>query len=82
MVFDPRSENTHVIVGAGFLLKHYAKRAIEDFNEACLLKIQGEKYKKEYYSKEDIILQEWLERKRISCIHEEKLSPVFMREKF
>ncbi len=40
------------------------------------------KYKKEYYSKEDIILQEWLERKRISCIHEEKLSPVFMREKF
>ena len=32
---------------------------------------------KEYYSKEDIILQEWLERKRISCIHEENLSPVF-----
>ena len=57
--------------------KHYAKRVIEDFNEACLLKIQGEKYKKEYYSKEDIILQEWLERKRISCTHEENLSPIF-----
>ena len=24
--------------------KHYAKRVIEDFNEACLLEIQGEKY--------------------------------------
>ena len=57
--------------------KHYAKRVVEDFNKACLLEIQGEKYKKEYYSNEDIILQEWLERKRISCTHEENLSPVF-----
>ena len=57
--------------------KHYAKRVIEDFNDACLLEIHGEKYNKEYYSKEDIILQEWLERKRISCTHEENLSPVF-----
>lgn len=28
--------------------KHYAKRVIEDFNEASLLEIQGEKYKKVY----------------------------------
>ncbi len=57
--------------------KHFAKRVIEDFNEAGLLEIQGEKYKKTYYPKEDIILQEWLERKRISFMHEENLSAVF-----
>ncbi len=57
--------------------KHYAKKVIQDFNEASLLEVQGEKYKKAYYPEEDIILQEWLERKRISCTHEEGLSPVF-----
>lgn len=57
--------------------KHYAKKVIEDFNEAGLLEIHGEKYKKAYYPKEDIVLQEWLERKRISYIHEENLSAVF-----
>lgn len=56
---------------------HYAKKVIEDFNEAGLLEIHGEKYKKACYPKEDIVLQEWLERKRISCIHEENLSAVF-----
>ncbi|MCM1174616.1 MAG: DUF2461 family protein, partial [Blautia sp.] len=57
--------------------KHYAKKVIEDFNKAGLLDIHGEKYKKACYQKEDIILQEWLERKRISCIHEENLNAVF-----
>ena len=50
---------------------------IETFNETNLLEIQGEKYKRTYYPKEDIILQEWLERKRISFTHEENLSAVF-----
>ncbi len=59
--------------------KYYAKKVIKDFNEARLLEIHGEKYKKAFYPKEDIILQEWLERKRISCIHEENLSAVFYR---
>lgn len=57
--------------------KCYAKKVIEDFNKASLLEIHGEKYKKKYYPKEDIVLQEWLERKRISCTHEENLSAVF-----
>lgn len=61
--------------------KHFAKRVIEDFNEASSLEIQGEKYKRAYYPKEDIILQEWLERKRISFIHEENLSAVFYERK-
>ncbi len=59
--------------------KHYAKRIIEDFNETCFLEIQGEKYKKQYYPKEDIVLREWLERKRISCIHEENLNAIFYK---
>lgn len=57
--------------------KHFAKKVIEDFNETSLLEIQGEKYKKAYYPKEDIILQEWLERKKISFTHEENLSAIF-----
>ena len=57
--------------------KHYAKRVIQAFNEASLLEIHVEKYKKTYCTKEDIILQEWLGRKRISCTHEETLSAVF-----
>lgn len=57
--------------------KHYAKKVIEKFNKAGLLEIHGEKYKKSCYPKEDIILQEWLERKKISCMHEEILSAAF-----
>lgn len=57
--------------------KHFAKNVIEDFNKTSLLEIQGEKYKKAYYPQEDIILQEWLERKKISFTHEENLSDTF-----
>ncbi len=59
--------------------KHYAKKVIEDFNETSLLEIQGEKYKRAYYPYEDIVLQEWLERRRISFIREENLSDVFYK---
>ena len=59
--------------------KRFAKKVIEAFNETHLLEIQGEKYKKKYYPNEDIILQEWLERKRISFTHEENLSAVFYK---
>ena len=57
--------------------KHFAKKVIEAFNETGLLEIQGEKYKKAHYPNEDIVLQEWLERKKISFTHEENLSAVF-----
>lgn len=55
------------------------KRVIEDFNGAGLLEIHGEKYKKAYYPKEDIVLREYLERRRIFCTHEESLSDVFYK---
>jgi uncharacterized protein (DUF2461 family) len=57
--------------------KHFVKDVTNKFNETNLLEMQGEKYKKGYYPEEDIILQEWLERKRISFIHEERLSSIF-----
>lgn len=57
--------------------KQYAKRVIVKFNKAGLLEVQGEKYKKACYPEEDIDLQDWLERKRISFMHEEGLSDVF-----
>lgn len=57
--------------------KHYAKEVIENFNEAGLLEMQGEKYKRAYYSEEDTALQEWLERRRISFVHEESLNNIF-----
>ena len=59
--------------------RRYAKRVIADFNKAGLLELHGEKYKKAYYPKEDMILQEWLERKRIFFTQEEKLSAVFYK---
>lgn len=59
--------------------KRYAQSVIGDFNEAGLLEIHGEKYKRAHYPHEDIALQEWLERKRIFCTHEEKLSTVFYK---
>ena len=61
--------------------KRFAKKVIEEFNEIRLLEIQGEKYKRAYYPEEDIILQEWLERKRISFTHEENLSADFYERK-
>lgn len=57
--------------------KHLAKEVIENFNKTGLLEIRGEKFKRAYYPEEDTVLQEWLERKRISFIHEENLSSIF-----
>ena len=57
--------------------KHYAKEIIEKFNKAGLLEVRGEKYKRAYYPDENAVLQEWLERKRISFVHEDELSIVF-----
>lgn len=57
--------------------KHYAKEIIEKFNKAGLLEVRGEKYKRAYYTDENAVLQEWLERKKISFVHEDELSNVF-----
>ena len=57
--------------------KHYAKEVIERFNRAGLLEVQGEKYKRACYSEEDTLLQEWLERRRISFVHEDQLGTAF-----
>ena len=57
--------------------KHYAKEIIEKFNKDGLLEVRGEKYKRAYYPDENAVLQEWLERKRISFVHEDELSSVF-----
>ena len=78
-IYNPDAGGTNHIREYILDNKHYAKRVIEDFNKAGLLEIHGEKYKKKSYPKEDIVLQEWLERKRISCIHEENLSAIFYK---
>ena len=57
--------------------KHFVKDIMEDFNKRGLLEIQGEKYKSANFPEEDTVLQEWLERKRISFTQEESLSSVF-----
>lgn len=59
--------------------KNYAKKVIECYKEAGLLEVQGEKYKKSHYPEEDIVLREWLERKRISFIQEESLAAAFYK---
>lgn len=62
--------------------KHSAKRAIENFNKVGLLEVHGEKYKREHYPDENMLLQEWLERKRIAFIHEEKMTDIFYKREF
>lgn len=57
--------------------KHSAKEIIDKFHETGLLELQGEKYKKAHYPEEDDVLQEWIERKRISLVHEESLNEIF-----
>ncbi len=57
--------------------KYSAKEIISRFHEAGLLELQGEKYKRKCYPQEDAILQDWLERKRISLIHEECIGSAF-----
>lgn len=57
--------------------KHYAKKIIGKFNKVGLLEVRGEKFKRAYYPDENAVLQEWLERKRISFVHEDELSNVF-----
>ena len=41
------------------------------------MEVRGDKYKKAYYPNENAVLQEWLERKRISFVHEDELSNFF-----
>lgn len=57
--------------------KHFAKEVIEKFHKTGLLEVRGEKYKRAYYPEEDAVLQDWLDRKRISFVHEGELSSVF-----
>ena len=57
--------------------KRSATRIIEEFNRADLLKVCGEKYVKNCYQNEDRTLQEWLNCKSLSYIHEESLNHKF-----
>lgn len=57
--------------------KYFAKQVVRSFNENGLLEVQGEKYKRTFYPEKDTVIQDWLERKRISFIHEEELSSIF-----
>lgn len=59
--------------------KQYAKEVIEKFNQAGLLEVRGENYKRTYYREESLSLQEWLERKRISFVHEDEVTEDFYR---
>ena len=57
--------------------RNFASEVIEKFIRSDLLELRGEKYKKPSYPDEDALLRDWLERKRISFIHEEPLNPCF-----
>lgn len=78
-IYDPDAKGMNKIRNHILDNRHYAIDVIKDFGEAGLLEVQGEKYKKEHYQMEDIVLQEWLERKRLSFIHEEILNAVFYK---
>lgn len=62
-----------------FLLenKNSARKAIEDLNRTNLLEVQGVKYKRIRFPEEEPIFRDWLERKSISFIHEDRLERIF-----
>ena len=57
--------------------KHSATEIIQNFNKSGLLEVRGEKYKRANYPDENSVLQEWLERKRLSFLQEEMLNRKF-----
>ena len=57
--------------------KRFASEVIEKFSRLNLLELRGEKYKTPSYTNENTLLQEWLERKRLSFVHAEPLNPCF-----
>lgn len=59
--------------------KSYAREIIEKFNKTGILEVRGEKYKRANYPEEDTVLQEWLERKRISFVYEDEISDIFYK---
>ena len=67
-LYNPDASGMNIIRDYILDNKRFAKKVIEAFNETHLLEIQGEKYKKKYYSNE-----------RISFTHEENLSAVFYK---
>ena len=53
--------------------RNFAKGVIEKFNESGLLGCREKNIKRACYPEEDVILREWLERRRISFVHEDEL---------
>ena len=59
--------------------RKFASEVIEKYSKSNFLELQGEKYKKLIYTGENVLLQNWVERKRISFIHEEPLNLCFYK---
>ncbi len=59
--------------------KKCSKKIIEAFNTVKPLDIYGEKYNRCNYPNEDKILQDWLERKNVTFMHNEPINPVFFK---
>lgn len=59
--------------------RHFSTKVIQQFNDAGLLYIQGEKYKRTAYQDENPILKEWLGYKNFSFVFEDRLTPIFFR---
>ncbi|MCI8364514.1 MAG: DUF2461 domain-containing protein [Eubacterium sp.] len=57
--------------------KRNITKTIKEFNATNLLEVYGEKYVKSNYPNENKVLQEWLEKKNLSYIHEEPLNQMF-----
>lgn len=61
--------------------KYSAIEAVQKFNEAGLLELQGELYKKAHYPEADTVLKPLLERKRLAFVKESALDETFFSRK-
>ncbi len=59
--------------------RSFATDIIRKFNDARLLKVCGDLYKRPNYPDENDILREWLEHRRISFVQEESLNARFFK---
>jgi len=57
--------------------KYSAIEAVQKFEQAGLLELQGELYKKTHYPEEDALLNPLLERKRLAFVKESRLNDAF-----
>ena len=80
-IYKPESKDMEKIRDYFLDNKYSAIEAVQKFDKAGLLLLQGELYKKEHYPETDPVLKPLLERKRLTFVKESYLDDMFFSRK-